>query len=283
MVKDQPTIKNLLEHLDEIAAFSLAESWDNVGLMVGSPDQEVTGILVGLDPTEELLEEAMASGLNTIITHHPLIFSAIKSIRTDHPLGKFLTKALSDGMAVISCHTNLDVAPDGVSDILAGRLGLQNICPLSMNAGRATDSFGFGRIGRLVEPMPFDRFVYNLLHILQLSAVKVAGCSPDLITKVAVCGGSGSELAELAYNRGAEVYITGEVKHSVARWAEASKFCMIDAGHYATENTIIPVLVAGLEKKFSSLGLKPAIRASAIQANPFAFYIKKGAAAICLQ
>jgi putative NIF3 family GTP cyclohydrolase 1 type 2 len=101
-------VKDLLEILDEIAAFGLAEEWDNVGLMLGEPNRSIKGVLVALDPTEEILAEADDVGADCIITHHPLIFNPLRAIYTDQPMGRFLRRALESEISVIGCHTNLD-------------------------------------------------------------------------------------------------------------------------------------------------------------------------------
>ena len=127
-------LKDLLTFLDTIAPLDAAEEWDNVGLMIGNPAQKITGVLVSLDPTLEVIEEAIETGFNTIVTHHPLFFHPLKSIRTDTPLGRLLKSALSNDIAIISCHTNLDVASGGVNDALAGALKLKNLVPLIQSA-----------------------------------------------------------------------------------------------------------------------------------------------------
>ena len=264
------TIKDLLAILDNFAAFGLAEKWDNVGLMVGSKEQQVHGIIVALDPTEEILTEAKECSADCVITHHPLIFNPLKSIYTNQPLGRFLQGALKSGTSVIGCHTNLDQTAGGVNDVLASGLGLVDLRPLVPAADQDMD-IGFGRIGRLVEPLSREEFIGRLCDFFQLPGLRIAGGLPETITTVAVCGGSGSELAEKAMAGGAQVYITGEVKHSSARWAEAAGFCIIDAGHFPTENPMVDALVKMLEEKFSTQGITVPVRASARQQNPFTF------------
>lgn len=274
------TLKNLLFILDEIASFSLAESWDNVGLMVGDPHQKISGILIALDPTEDLLEEAITSGINTIITHHPLIFNPLSNIRTDQPLGRFLRKALKNNIAVIGCHTNLDVVSGGVNDILATKLGLTDLQPLypSKDTGHElqtdTGHVGLGRIGHFSPPLDGKTVISRLLSSLGIQAVQLVGNPPEQVSTVAVCGGSGSDLAETAFNMGAQVYITSEIKHSVARWAEMNDFCMLDAGHFATENVIVPALADALQKAFIAKNFTTNIRQTAKQVNPFRYCAK---------
>ncbi len=273
----QVYINNLLAALENIASFTLAETWDNVGLMVGTPTQEVTGVLVALDPTENLLDEAQQQGLNVIVTHHPLIFHPLKAVRTDSSTGRFLQKALSKDISVIGCHTNLDVALGGVSDTLALTLGLIDVLPLISNLNKPgvnsmQQTAGFGRFGRFPEPLSSENFINRLHRVLDLSVLAIAGRLPLEILTVAVCGGSGSDLAKAAMEKGAQIYITGEVKHSVARWAEANNFCVIDAGHFATENPAVTVLVNSLEKAFADQGKTIAIRATERQKGPFVFH-----------
>ncbi|MBU0482999.1 MAG: Nif3-like dinuclear metal center hexameric protein [Proteobacteria bacterium] len=262
-------LKDLFEILNEIAATDLAESWDNVGLMVGDPSKEVTGIMVALDPTEEVLDEAIAADCNTVITHHPLIFHPLKSIRTDLPSGRILVKALGANLSVAGWHTNLDVAQGGVNDVLADKVGIVTPLRSLTGADSGGDNIGFGRIGRLSEPVSGKDFLSRLLKIFGVAAIKVAGKVPDKVSTVAVCGGSGSELAETAFSLGADLYITGEVKHSTGRWAEEAGFCVVDAGHFSTENMIVPDLAERLRKSLAKRGEKIKVKVSARQKTPF--------------
>ena len=282
MVKEL-TVKDLLRILDNIAAFGLAEEWDNVGLMIGDPDREVRGILVALDPTEEILSEAKECGADCIITHHPLIFRPIKAVYTHQPLGKFLRCALENEITVIGSHTNLDQAGGGVNDVLASSLGLVESRPLvptvkgdGEEQGRGGgEAAGFGRIGRLAQPLSREEFIERLCAFFNLPVLRVAGRLPAEVTSVAVCGGSGSELAETAYSSGAQVYVTGEVKHSTARWAEAAGFCIVDAGHFATENPVVVSLATALQDILTEEGISIPVKPSAKQQNPFVFHLPK--------
>ncbi len=241
-------VKDILESLNVEAPFSLAESWDNVGLLVGHPEQEVTAILAGLDPTNGLVDEAIAIGANTIITHHPVIFKPLPAINTAEPGGRLLEKALSNNIAIIGCHTNFDSASEGVSDYLAHQLGLQNLSPLIPSAdGNKTDT-GLGRIGSYPTPLTSVDFLARVLDILNLPSVQMAGTLPQKVSTVAVCGGSGSDIAPIAYQRGADVYLSAEIKHSTAIWAVESDFCIIDGTHYSTEKPAVTLLVKKLRE-----------------------------------
>ena len=240
------TVADIMSCLDEIAPFAMAETWDNVGLIVGDRRREVRTILVGLDPTNRLLEEAIDRGADTVVTHHPAIFRPIPSIDTADVAGRMLETALSGRLNLIACHTNFDAVSHGVNDVLASLLGLSELQPLVPAGPESPEGTGMGRIGRYSNIKKRNEFIACLLDVLELPYVQVAGNLPDSISSVALCGGSGSDLAETAYRRGADVYISAEIKHNVARWAEESGFCVIDGTHYATEKPAMRLLAERL-------------------------------------
>ncbi len=249
-------VKDILDSLNTLAPFNLAEPWDNVGLLVGNPDQEVTAILAGLDPTTSLIDEAIVLGANTVITHHPVIFKALQAINTSAPDGRLLEKALTNRIAIIGCHTNFDSTHDGVSSILAEQLGLGNHTPLIPTSRGNLPDAGLGRIGSYGTPLSPSEFLNRVLDVLGLDSVQVAGILPEKITTVAVCGGSGSEFAPQARTLGANVYLSAEIKHSTAIWSIESGFCVIDGTHFSTEKPAVAFLVrmlleAGRKEKWN--------------------------------
>jgi len=272
MAQPPVILQDILTILDRFAPFTLAESWDNVGLMWGSPAQEVEAVLLGLDPTCDLLDEAVEQGANLVINHHPLIFHPLKSVRPDQPLGACLAAAVRRDIALVACHTNLDSAAKGVSQVLAKRLGLDDIGPLRPRSAAEAD-LGFGALGTLREPMGQQDFLAHICRVMELDGIKVCGTLPERLSRVALCGGSGSDLAYGAYEAGAQVYITGEVKHDVARWAEEAGLCIIDAGHFATENLMMAALAAYLSDKLIERGTPLPVYTSKRQKSPFVHYM----------
>lgn len=262
-------IKDILESIEVDAPHALAESWDNVGLLVGDELRETRHILVGLDPTSELLDEAIALHADTIITHHPLIFRPLASIDTSQPVGKIIEKALGNKISIISCHTNLDHAVDSVSDALAKSLDLEHLKPLLHAQSSTVPGTGLGAVGSYSEPMGIDDFLKKILHKLHLSKISIVGPMPEKICTVAVCGGSGSSFAEAAYQSGADIYLSAEIKHDIARWAEESNFCVIDAGHYATEQFAISLMAEKLRKTADNKGWQLKITETKTEKNPF--------------
>ncbi|MEN8189571.1 MAG: Nif3-like dinuclear metal center hexameric protein [Thermodesulfobacteriota bacterium] len=259
------SIRDITDFLETIAPMGLAESWDNVGLLLGRPDQEVHSVLIGLDPSLQLLDEAIERGCDLIITHHPIIFHPLKSIATDAPTGIFIQRALEHKIAVIGCHTNFDSAQDGVSDALAARLGLLDTSPLVPGE----DQTGLGRIGLLDPPLSSKAFSDLLFDVLCLPTLMVAGKLPEQISRVAVCGGSGSELAETAQAMGADLYLSAEIKHSTARWAEDAGFCIIDGTHYATEFPLVELLAAKLVRHSTTRGWNIDVKQTKRETPPF--------------
>lgn len=262
-------VKEILQSLNAAAPFSLAEAWDNVGLLVGNPEQEVTAVLAGLDPTNRLVDEALEKGANTIITHHPVIFKPLASINTAEPNGRLLEKALARRIAIIGCHTNFDSASQGVSDYLALQLGLTNLTPLVPSSDDNSTDTGLGRLGIYRSPMTSAEFLTRVLDTLNLPCVQTAGNLPDKISTVAVCGGSASELATIAFQRGAEIYLSAEIKHSTAIWAAENDFCIIDGTHYATEKPAVTLLVNKLREAGNKNNWKIKILQTKEEHHPF--------------
>jgi len=248
-------IQDIIDILHEIAPPALAEPWDNVGLLVGDPRAKAKSLLVALDPTLTLLDEALAIGANVIITHHPVIFHPLKSLRTDQPLGHFLSEALKRDIHIIACHTNLDSAENGVSDILAQSLELKQITPLVPAQDDPSQPCGLGRIGSYPSPVPASICIEKLRLTCKAPWLLEAGIRPERVKTIAVCGGSCSEFAQAAMDAGADLFITAEVKHSVARWAEEAGFWIIDGGHFATEQLALPWLQERLQKDIQGRNL----------------------------
>jgi dinuclear metal center YbgI/SA1388 family protein len=265
----QPTIKDILRTLESLAPASLAEKWDNVGLLVGSTENSASGILIGLDPTNTLIDEAIALGADTIITHHPVIFKPLSAIDTSDPVGRLLQKTLSHNISIIACHTNLDSAVNGVNDILASGLGLSRLEPLQPIPESGAGLNGLGRIGSYPQPLPAKEFLRRLFELLHLETLNIAGSLPETISTVAVCGGSGSDLAPLAHDRGADVYLSAEIKHSTAIWANESGFAVIDGTHYATEKPVTFYLADKLREIAAEQNWQSHIYLSETEVPPF--------------
>lgn len=246
-----PTVNDIHEAIQRLVPDDLAESWDNVGLLAGSRQQEVHRILLALDASVSVARQAAATGADLIITHHPAIFKPIRHLLTDTPTGAFLAAAMRQHISVIACHTSLDSTAEGVSHSLAAALGLEKLRPL-VPAGRGFAPIcGLGSIGAYATAISAEELVARLRAHCAPPWILAAGRRPETVHCVALCAGSGSELAELALSQDADVYITAEVKHHVARWAEDAGIWILDAGHFPTENPAMPLFARELRELFA--------------------------------
>ncbi len=234
------TIQTIYDHLNRRAPFDTAEEWDNPGILVGSGEQSVTGILVALDATPGALQAAQAVGADFIVTHHPVIFSPLRQL-TAEGLPYRLAAA---GIGLIAAHTNLDKAADGVNDTLAVRLGLTDIHP-------AAD--GMTRIGTLPQEQSAAVFAKQVATALD-TAVRTCGDRP--VRTVAVCGGSGGDFIPALIGQ-VDAFVTGEVKHHQWLDAAADGLTLIEAGHYATEVPVVDTLCDWLREAFPTLPVTP--------------------------
>ena len=243
MVKCQ----DVMQAMERIAPRRLAEEWDNPGLLVGSPHDEVRKILVALDVREETVERAIEDGCDLIVAHHPLIFRALKALRTDDATGCKIARLIKADIAVFAAHTNLDSAAGGVNDVLAERLEMHDVAPLV--EGAADSEPGLGRIGSLRAEFSLEDFAALVKEKLGLSSMRVACAGERRISRVALCGGSGAEFVGRAAAKGADAYVTGDVKYHDAERAIGLGIHVLDAGHFATEQPIVARLAERLKKE----------------------------------
>lgn len=227
------TVQMVYDAIDAAADFTLALDFDNPGLLVGDPNEQVRGVLAALDVTGSVIDEAISRGVNLIVTHHPVIFHAMKRVTSD----TLVWKLIRAGISVISAHTNLDIAKGGVNDLLAQKLALGGTQVLELTRG--TD--GMGRIGVLERGMTPPEFAYYVKRMLDLPAVRYCD-GGRAIERVAVCGGSGGSLLDAAIEKGCQALVTGDVKHDVMLDAVRRGVTLIDAGHFGTENLVVPYL-----------------------------------------
>lgn len=255
----------IINKLEELAPPRLAESWDNVGLLVGDSNMPINKILVSLDATSDVVDEAIDNEVDMIVTHHPMIFKGIKHVNTSTVIGRKLIKLIKNDICVYSAHTNLDSASEGLSVLLANRLRLSNGDILEPNKNFDILGCGTGRIGYL-EEMTLEQLSYYVKDNLDLQSVRVIGDLQKKIKKVAVSPGSSMEFAETAYKNGADVYITGDIKYHDAIDYKEKGMALIDAGHFGTENIVLSMFEQYIKECF---GEQVQIITSKINRDPF--------------
>ena len=243
-------VRDIIAVIEEFAPLSIQEGWDNSGLCVGSPDDEVTSALFALDCTEELVDEAVACGADMIITHHPLIFSGLKKISPDDQVGAAVIKAIKNGIAIYAAHTNADKVIAGVSGAMAAKLRLCDVRILDED-GEGT---GLGVVGDLSQPLTADEAVALVKEKFGLKMLKASRPSDGLISRVAMCGGSGGSLIGAARRSGAQLYISGDISYH--NFFTPEGFMIMDIGHYESEIEIVNILFSLIMKKFPTFAVR---------------------------
>ena len=219
------TVQQILGLLQTLAPSELACSWDNVGLLV-DVSVPVSHVLTTLDITAAVVQEAVENDCQLIVSHHPVIFNPLRTVQPQN----IIYALVQSGIAVISAHTNLDMAyPYGVNDALCRKLGLQNVRGI-LKEGETDIAY----MGELPEEMTTEDFAAHIKEALGLSAVRCTAVSKMLRT-VAVVGGAGGDYALAAQAKGADAFVTGEVKHHEAIAAQQAGLALYEAGHYHTE------------------------------------------------
>lgn len=229
------TVQQVYDFINGIAPFETQVEYDNSGLLVGHPAQEVHAIQMALDVTDHVIDEAIAHGADLIVTHHPLMFSPIKRlVETDHQ-SAMLCRLIRHGISLIAAHTNLDQAANGCNDVLAERIGLTDIT-----------GEGFVRVGNLPQPMTAQDFAAQVSRALG-DTVRIMGNPEASVRRVGVCSGAGADEWHTAAQLGADAFLTGEAKHHIALAAVANGVVLFEAGHRATEEPAIFALGSALQ------------------------------------
>jgi len=350
------TVRDIQQCVHVLAPPALAESWDNVGLLLGDPGQEVGTVLVALDASAEVIEQAAARGVEMLVVHHPLLFTAQKRLVEDGGIMTLVRRLIREGRSLLAAHTNLDSAPRGLNHYVAELLGLRELAPLVPSEARSllklvvyvpeaqldavrdavcsagaghignysdcsfgapgmgtfrplegTSPFigtrgelervreirletvvprgqlvqvlgamlaahpyeevaydliplenawpgaGLGRIGTLEAPMSVAAFLERVRTALHADRLAIIGDTDRPIRRVALCTGAGSDFIEQARRSGADLYLTGEVKHHQALLARAGGPVVVDAGHFATERPAVALLADYLTAELPGL------------------------------
>jgi dinuclear metal center YbgI/SA1388 family protein len=254
-------VRDYYEFMDKWAPFEEAESYDNVGLLVGNMDDDVIGVLLTLDITPDVILEAKEKGANLIIAHHPIIFGGTNDISFNSASGMICYMLAQNSMSAICAHTNLDAAESGVSDTLAEAIGLINIKGVNSNT--------MMRVGDMPEAMTTKEFALHVKKCIDAGRVQVAGKVPDKIRKVAVLGGGAGQYYMEAKKTGADIFLTGASKHHEGLAVATMNFCMMDAGHYETEVPILKIMHAYLQKCINEVQSISTISMTCVRTGPF--------------
>ncbi len=260
-------IKEVICALERFAPLPLQDGYDNAGMQVGFTETEVTGVLLCLDVTEEVLEEAISGGYNLIVSHHPLIFKGYKSITGRDIVEKCIIKALKHNVAVYSAHTNLDNAIGGVNFKIAEKIGLKEVSVLEPKEDNKKGP-GSGVIGELELPETELYFLNRIKEIFKVGCIKHNRLTGRKIQHVALCGGAGAFLLPAAIRQHADVFLTGEMGYHEYFSAVGTEILLAEIGHYESEQYTKELLYSILRESLPSL----AIRQSRINTNPINYF-----------
>lgn len=256
----------LLSELRTIAPRELEEEWDNGGLQINMGNETVNRILVCLEITGEVIDEAVKRKADYIVTHHPLLFHKLDVIDARTITGAYVIKLIRHGITVYSAHTSFDHVFGGNNDYLADLLELQMIRKLKVWTPFGDKELA-GRIGTFREPTRLDAAALKVEELLKLrDHVRIVGDPTKMITTVGLCTGAGGDSIEAAIRNGCDLFITGDVRHHEAQMAKEMGLCIIDAGHYGTESIFSGNFAAKLRK---ATGDKVDVIESNILVNPF--------------
>jgi dinuclear metal center YbgI/SA1388 family protein len=243
-------LSHLLEKFESFWPSAHADDWDRVGLTSGNSSSSISTVLVAVDLTETVIDEALALKAELILTHHPLLLKGIDTVAEDQLKGLLLSKAIRNSISVFAAHTNADVQSDGASSLMANSFGLEGLEPLVPAKG----GFGHGVIGNLPKGITLGEFAKKVSHALPKTARKTAfsGNSDRLISRVAVCSGAGDSFIPQALASNADVYVTSDLRHHPTLDAISTPrnipLSLIDVSHWAAESLWVSEAVKKLSE-----------------------------------
>ena len=259
------TIRDIIAPIEAFAPLSLQESYDNAGLVVGRLDDELKGgVLLAVDVTEKVIEEAIEKGCGLIITHHPIIFHPLKRLNSASVVERCVEMAIRHNIALYACHTNLDSAKGGMSWRVGEMLGLQDmeiLQPTSENAG-------FGVVGTLPSAMDENAFLSKVKQTFSVEALRHSELLGREVKRIAICTGAGASLMREARASQCDIYLTADLKYNDF-YTPDSHFVVVDMGHFESEFCVIAILFDILSKIFINFALYK----SAQSENPVHYFV----------
>lgn len=261
-----PKVKDIVNYFTSLIPPTMKMDFDNVGLLVGLNDEEVTKAVVALDITDAVIDEAIRFDAQLILSHHPVFFE-LKQVNDDNLIGQKVVKMLQNGISGFCQHTNLDAVRGGVNDALAEKLGVRVEGFLDGPQFTAEGKeYGIGRFGFLPSPVEFEDYLCDVKFILNSAGLRFHNAAKP-VSKVALCGGSGGEYVEKAVALGCDTLVTADVKYHQFLAAKELGLNLIDADHFCTENVVVPVIAELLRRGFPEIEIR--IAKSAAQVAKF--------------
>lgn len=259
------TVAQVVAAIESWAPHALQESWDNTGLCVGEERMPVRGVLLALDCTEEVIDQAISMNLNMVVTHHPLIFKPLRHLTGQTSVEKAVVRAVKNDIAVFAAHTNADKVSDGVSRIMADKLGL---CDCRILEGDADhEGCGLGLVGKLKTSMTTADFLHRIKEAFALRTFRYTRGNISHIDTVALSGGSGGSLIASALESGAQLFVSADFSYHQFL-DTAPRMILVDIGHYESEIGILEHFRQLLMEKIPNF----AAHITNINTNPIFYY-----------
>ena len=245
----------MIEYLEQLAPLSMACSWDNSGFLAGRSRKEVKKVLIALDATDEVVDQAVREQVDFLLTHHPLIFQPLKKINDQDFISNRILRLLQADISYYAMHTSFDAAPGGMADLAAERLKLSEQTVLEEMGECETGVYGIGKTGRLLYPVTVQELAEQVKQAFDLPFVTVYGMDVhrDAVERIAVCPGSGKSVIGVAGKASAQVLVTGDIGHHEGIDAAANGLTVIDAGHYGLEHIFMDAMASYLRKAEENL------------------------------
>lgn len=239
-------VKDIIGNLEKKYPKANAESWDNVGLIVGKLNQEVRKVQVSLDATNKAIENAIKNNADLIITHHPMIFKPVKTITTMDNLGRKIIKLIENNKSLYAMHTNLDSSKDGLNDYILNLLEVENSKIIDVN--EFDNEVGIGRLYTLSKEMNIDEYATFVKNSLKIKNIRIISENREkIIKKVALINGSGMSYWRKVKSLGADLFITGDIGYHDALDAKETGINVFDIGHFESENCFVELLRKDIE------------------------------------
>lgn len=236
--------RDLIKKLDELAPRELACDWDNPGFQAGREDKEIHKILVALDLTDVVAEQAVGEHADLVVTHHPLIFKPLKAVNDQNFISRRIVKLIQADICYFAMHTNFDIAPGCMADLAAEQLGMSAEEPLEVTDEMDGAAIGIGKVGMLPAPLTLEQLARQVKDRFDLPFVTVYGMETltEPVSRIAVAPGAGGSMVDFGLKKQAQVLITGDIGHHTGIDAVANHMAVIDAGHYGLEHIFIPFM-----------------------------------------
>ncbi|MES2793306.1 MAG: Nif3-like dinuclear metal center hexameric protein [Planctomycetota bacterium] len=261
------TISEITHFLGEFAPLTLAESWDNVGLLIGDATQPVDRILTCLTVTPDVVAEAVALRIDLIVSHHPMLFKPVQRLVANDSQGAMLLSLIGAGIALYSPHTAFDSASAGINQQLAERFGLLGIHPLRIKANPTNTvvpllegASGAGRFGDLPQPCSLDELCEQTKQFLNIPYLQRVGQPGAMIRRLGVACGAAAEFIPDALAADCDALLIGEARFHDCLRARDSGLALILPGHYATERPAVETLAELLQTQFADVTVSASVQ-----------------------